>query len=141
MKEQPETIIDEKPVGREPLGPAQLPRRNTWQIAMLVFSVVSIVIPAYVFFDNIQDLFSSYVEQDKKFQQEWLEQDTNEHGKQFEAIEDLKLEIINLKRDVKDVYQISQHLVKEKIPGIEERQDDIMEKIGDVEVECIRGAK
>ena len=98
MKEQTETIIDEKPVGREPLGPAQLPRRNTWQIAMLVFSVVSIVIPAYVFFDNIQDLFSSYVEQDKKFQQEWLEQDTNEHGRMFKALDDMKLEISQLQR-------------------------------------------
>ena len=53
----------------------------------------------------------------------------------------MKLEIVQLQRDVKDCYQISQHLIKEKIPDIEKRQDDIMEKIGDVKIECVRAGK
>ena len=110
-------------------------RRSTWQLIILIVSVVSIIIPAYVFFDNIQDLFSSYVEQDKKFQQEWLEQDVSEHGDMFRALENMKIEMTELKRDVKDGYQISQHLIKQKIPHMEKRQDDIMEKIGDLRVE------
>ena len=137
---EPQTTADEKPVGSDPLGPTA-PGKNVWQYIALAITIGSIVVTAYAFFDNIQDLFSDYVEHDKRFQQEWLELDTDQHGQMFEALEDMKLEIVQLQRDVKDGYQISQHLIKEKIPHIEKRQDDIMEKISDTQLECVRGGK
>ena len=135
MTETPKSTADEKPIDSAPISPQRQERRNAWQLIILVASAVSIIIPAYVFFDNIQDMFSEYVTQDKEFQREWLEQDTNEHGRMFKALDDMKLEIANLKRDVRDDYQISGHLVKKKIPDIEKRQDDIMKVIGDLRVE------
>ena len=87
---------------------------------------------------EVGNQLENYLVEKRQLDKNWLELDKGDHEGMVKAQEKTSDEIINLRGAVKDVYQIVQHVVIKKIPDIEARQDDIIQKINDVQLECAR---